>query len=260
MPGPTGAPTLVLLHGVTATADLNWFACFAALGRSYRVVALDQRGHGRGIRSPGARFSLEDCADDVAALADVLGIEDIIVVGYSLGGLVAQLVWARHRRLVRGLVLCSTDRGFWGSPIERLAMMAMPGFAAAMQFAPPLFGVEMVGDTLLGRIDDGRLRDWARQEMRRAKLTTVTAAAVAATNFSSRAWIGDIDVPTGVVVTRADQVIPVHRQVRLANSIPGATIHWVEGPHGACVTHPDRFVPVLMEACGSVSSRLDRCG
>ena len=57
--GPVGAPTVVLLHGWTATADLNWFTCYEALGEHFRVVALDHRGHGRGIRSRKA-FRLED--------------------------------------------------------------------------------------------------------------------------------------------------------------------------------------------------------
>src|SRR5438105_8295167 len=86
--GPPDAPALFLLHGLSASADLNWFASFNSLARPYRVVALDQRGHGRGIRLRGRTFRLEDCADDVAALADVLGIEDIIPVGYSMGGAV----------------------------------------------------------------------------------------------------------------------------------------------------------------------------
>jgi 3-oxoadipate enol-lactonase len=78
--GPVGAPTVVLLHGWTATADLNWFTCYEALGEHFRVVALDHRGHGRGIRSRKA-FRLEDCADDAVAVCDVLGIEQFIPVG-----------------------------------------------------------------------------------------------------------------------------------------------------------------------------------
>ena len=66
--GPEGAPTLLLLHGWTATADLNWFACFEPLAEHFRVVALDHRGHGRGLRGDDP-FRLEDCADDAAALA-----------------------------------------------------------------------------------------------------------------------------------------------------------------------------------------------
>src|SRR3954470_3653102 len=71
--GAPGAPTLMLLHGLGATASLNWFSSFPALDHGFRVVALDHRGHGRGIRA-ATPFTLEDAADDVVALADELGI------------------------------------------------------------------------------------------------------------------------------------------------------------------------------------------
>jgi 3-oxoadipate enol-lactonase len=66
--GPRCAQTLMLIHGVTFTAELNWAKAFAPLGRHFWVVVADLRGHGDGIRA-GSRFRLEDCADDVAALA-----------------------------------------------------------------------------------------------------------------------------------------------------------------------------------------------
>src|SRR3954464_11637259 len=67
--GAPGAPPLALLHGWTATADLNWSASYGLLSRYFRVLAMDHRGHGRGIRARRP-FRLEDCADDVAAMAD----------------------------------------------------------------------------------------------------------------------------------------------------------------------------------------------
>src|SRR5262245_45967366 len=87
-PGPPGAPTVVLLHGWTATADLNWFRAYQPLARSFHVVALDHRGHGRGIRS-STPFKLEACADDAAALCELLGVRRVIPVGYSMGGPIA---------------------------------------------------------------------------------------------------------------------------------------------------------------------------
>jgi pimeloyl-ACP methyl ester carboxylesterase len=80
--GPPGAPVVVLVHGVTLTADLNWSGVQPTLGQRFRVIAFDQRGHGRGP-DPGPSFRLEDCADDIAALAEVLGAERVTVVGYS---------------------------------------------------------------------------------------------------------------------------------------------------------------------------------
>ena len=74
VPGPTpDAPVVVLLHGLACTAYLNWFPVLGALGDRYRVVAFDQRWHGRGIVSE--RFRIEDCADDAVAVLDALGID-----------------------------------------------------------------------------------------------------------------------------------------------------------------------------------------
>src|SRR5918994_5708857 len=118
-PGPDGAPVVVLLHGWTATATLNWAPVFEPLSHHFRVVALDHRGHGRGVRARSP-FRLEDCADDVAALLGVLGVARCIAVGYSMGGAIAQLLWRRHADLVDGMVLCATSGSFRGSGPQRL--------------------------------------------------------------------------------------------------------------------------------------------
>ena len=118
MPGPRGAPTLLLLHGLGASGLLNWFPAFGPLSERFRVVAMDLRGHGHGLRS-GSRYRLTDCADDAIALMDALEVERCIPVGYSLGGPVAQLMWRHHRDRVDGLVLCATSRNFRGKPHER---------------------------------------------------------------------------------------------------------------------------------------------
>ena len=70
--GPRDAPPVILLHALACTALLTWYPSLAALASRYRVIAPDQRWHGAGIRSNV--FSLEDCADDVVALAEQLGI------------------------------------------------------------------------------------------------------------------------------------------------------------------------------------------
>lgn len=98
---------VLLLHGWTATADLNWFAVYETLGQHFRVISLDHRGHGRGIRTRKP-FRLADCADDAACLLSELGIKKVIPVGYSMGGPIALLMWRRHRAVVDGLILCAT--------------------------------------------------------------------------------------------------------------------------------------------------------
>jgi 3-oxoadipate enol-lactonase len=256
--GPPGAPVVALLHGLSATGGLNWFPAFGALGRHFRVLAVDHRGHGRGIRTRQT-FRLEDCADDVAALAGVLKVERLVAVGYSMGGPVAQLLWRRHRDLVCSLVLCATSRNFGGSLAERLFFSTLPVANAAIRLTPRPLHREAVGRLLAVRPHDPPRRQWALDEFRRNSPRAVVQATGALGRFTSHRWIGEVDVPTAVVVTTRDRLVPPTRQRRLAAAVPGATVHPVQGDHDACVTAARRFVPALVEACQSVATRAGSC-
>ncbi len=254
-PGPAGAPTLMLLHGWTATAGLNWFAAYEPLAELFDVVGLDHRGHGRGIRSK-RRFRLADCADDAVALADELGIDTFIPVGYSMGGPIAQLIWHRHPDRVSGLVLCATSRNFTGSAVERAAFSGLAGLALAARVTPESWRTSLNERVIARKPEDGAIADWARSEMRRNDPRAIVEAGRAIGAFSSHDWITDVDVPTAVVVTQLDSVVPPARQRKLAEAIPGATVHPVRGDHGVCALAPQVFVPVLREACVSVAERI----
>jgi 3-oxoadipate enol-lactonase len=245
------APVVVLLHGWTASADLNWFPAYRPLADHFRVIALDHRGHGGGIRS-GRRFRLADCADDAIALADVLGIERVIPVGYSMGGLVAQLVWHRHRDRVDGLVLAATARNFRGNRAAAGSFAALAAMATAARFAPPRLRTGAAQ-----RLAERRpgVSDWARDQFAAGDPRMVLEAGQAIGNFSSRDWIAEVDVPTAVVLTEHDRVVPPVRQQKLADAIPGAVVHRAPIDHGGCVAEADRFVPVLVGACRDVASR-----
>src|SRR5260370_9447737 len=114
--GPAGAPTVLLLHGLMATADLNWSLAVPALATRFNVVAPDLRGHGRGL--PTKRFSGGECADDMAAIVRTLELGPVIVVGYSLGGLVAQLFVRPYPELVAGPVPCPPAAPFHRSAAQ----------------------------------------------------------------------------------------------------------------------------------------------
>lgn len=89
------------------------------------MIALDHRGHGRGLRSPEP-FRLRDCADDTAAVLRTLAVGPAVVVGYSLGGAVAQLVARDHPDVASGIVLCATANE-WSEPKLRVLWSAMTG-------------------------------------------------------------------------------------------------------------------------------------
>lgn len=252
--GPPDAPVLVLIHGVTVTAELNWAKAFVPLSRHFRVVAMDLRGHGDGIPA-GWRFRLEDCADDIAALAEVLALDRFVAVGYSMGGMIAQLVARRHAPMVSGLVLCATARNVLGSPAERLAVLALPTAAAAIWWNPLWQPVtaEILGLSLLGPVGDPATAAWARAQLRRTSLGTALSAVQAVCEFTSHSWIGQVDIPAAVVVTTRDRTVPPSRQRKLAAAIPGASIHEVDGDHAVCITAPQVFAQALLQACWSVT-------
>jgi pimeloyl-ACP methyl ester carboxylesterase len=253
--GPPGAGTLMLIHGVAFTAELNWAKVLPPLARHFRVVALDLRGHGDGI-SAGPRFRLEDCADDVAALAGALGVGRFIAVGYSMGGMVAQLLYRRHAPLLSGLVLCATARNVLGSPAERLAALTLPTTAAALWWNPLLrpMSAEVFGMALIGPIDDPATARWARDQLRRTTLATAISAIQAVCEFTSHTWIGQLDIPAAVVVTARDRIVPVSRQLKLAQAIPGASVHEMDADHAACITSPQVCAQALLAACWSVQA------
>jgi 3-oxoadipate enol-lactonase len=251
LPGPPGAPAVVLLHGWTASADLNFYTCYEALGEHFRVLSFDHRGHGHGIRSR-RRFRLEDCADDVAELLAVVDATPAIAVGYSMGGAVAQLLWRRHPEAVGGLVLAATAAQFKARYNDRLSFLGLRGLARLARLTPAQVRMFLSNQLYLGR----RTADWAPWAVDEASnhdWRMVLEAGGAIGSFRSAPWLPEVDVPTAVIVTMQDVVVPIRRQIQLFEAIPGARAFRVDAEHDAVVARPDRTVPILVAACRSVS-------
>ncbi|HVW81637.1 MAG TPA: alpha/beta fold hydrolase [Mycobacteriales bacterium] len=260
LPGPPGAPTIFLIHALATTAALSWYPSMPALAQRYRVVAFDQRWHGRGIRS--SSFTLEDCADDVAAVADALGVERFIVAGYSMGGAIAQLTWRRHPDRVAGMVLAATARNFRGTAQER-AWFRMTGLTMARFGERARLGMERrssrLSDTPIAlTADAAKVGPWAMAEFRSTSAWALFAALDAIGRFDSSPWLRRVDVPVSVIIADRDRAIPTRRQHALAAAIPGAISYEFAGGHAGLVLGADEFVPVLLEACDSVSRRIRR--
>src|SRR5436305_6121708 len=126
-------PPVMLLHGWMVSADLNWCGAYDALiAAGYRVLAIDHRGHGRGIRAMD-RFRLADCAADTAAVLHQLNAAPAIVVGYSMGGVMAQLMARDHRDVISGLVLSATCQHFQDRQDRRIwRLMGMMGVSLGL--------------------------------------------------------------------------------------------------------------------------------
>ena len=105
--GPEGATPLVLLHGWSFDGEMTFFNVIERFAERFRVVVPDHRGHGKSDWIRG-RYEIADVADDVAGVLQALDISNAVVLGYSMGGMVAQELAHRHPSLVDRLVLAAT--------------------------------------------------------------------------------------------------------------------------------------------------------
>jgi 3-oxoadipate enol-lactonase len=254
-PGPAGAPTLLLLHGWTVNSAVNWFATYAPLAEHFNVIAMDHRGHGHGLRT-WRPFQLEDCADDAVAVLDELGLDQVIPVGYSMGGPVAQLIWRRHRERVSGLVLCATASKFREHRAEGLLTAAVAAVSGTLRVTPDTALDRLFDRFISPRYDDTALGRWALEQQKLNDFHTIVEAGHAVASFDSRDWVHEIGVPASIIATTDDTTVQPERQALLADAIAEAEVFSVTGPHDVCATNPAAFVPRLVEACRSVAERV----
>jgi len=254
--GRPGEPTVVLLHGWTATADLQWFTAYEELGARYPFLAIDHRGHGRGLRSLQP-FRLEDAADDVAALCAHLGISDVILVGYSMGGPVTLLAAQRHPGLAAGLVCMATALEWRDSRTDRSQWRA-------------LFLLELLLRSRFAtdgnRLGFGRLArdnpavephvDWLLAESRRGDPTAMVQAGRALSAYDARPWAAELrHLPSTVVYTTRDQLVKVNKQAALGAAL-GAQFRYLEGDHFVSIARPVEFSRATRAAVDSVAARI----
>lgn len=257
LPGPTpDAQTVVLLHAVGCTGLLTWFPVIAELNKRYRVVLFDQRWHGRGITSE--RFLISDCADDAAAVIDALELVNPIVAGFSMGSIVAQRLWRQHPDAVGGLVLCATTDHFRNNPPEiafHAQMELMMGILHSVARSKMLGSAAKATAGAL-RIESTDVGQWALAEFRSTNPWAVGQAVASLGRFHSTPWLPQIDVPTALVVTTRDHVLPASRQFKVASLIPNATVHEAACGHAGCVLQAEAFVPPFLQAVNTTAARV----
>lgn len=247
------APVVLLLHGWTASSDLNFFTAYHELSGMASVIGIDHRGHGRGVR-PDVSFTLEDCADDAAAVCAALGVSKVVAVGYSMGGPIAMLMARRHPTLVRGLVLQATALEWRGTARERAR------FRVGRVLGPltrRLIRPSTIRFAFSRRITHRHpLRPhlgWMMSEWRRNDPWQMAEAGRAIARFDARPWAGTLSLPACVVLTTNDQLVAPAKQRALAEAT-GATVLLLEGDHFVNVVKPTEFSAVTSRAVQVVLS------
>jgi 3-oxoadipate enol-lactonase len=246
-------PAVLLLHGWMFSADLNWWRAYAPLqAAGYRVLAMDHRGHGRGLRTH-APFRLSDCAGDAAALLRTLGVPRALVVGYSLGGAVAQLMARDHAELVEGLVLGATS-AHWTDARQKVLWRGLALVRLGLGLAPD--GAWRRGLRLAG-FPDSATTTWITAELTRGSASDLEEAGRELSRFDSRGWVGRLAAPAAVIVTTKDTGVPPSHQRELARLLAAREFP-VRGDHGSVIERAGEFNRELRSALATVAGTATR--
>ena len=211
------------------------------------------------MRTEGA-FSLEEAADDHAALLDHLGIDKVIVCGYSMGGPIAMLLAERHPEKVSGMVLAGTTLDFSSG-----SWMA----TSRWRLMPLLGGIIRLGhfDRIIARHlrwtvekapDVAPYRAWMLGEWRRQAARDIVEGGEAMAGFDMRDRAAALrHLPTAVVLPTRDQLVEPWRQRALAEAL-GAEVVEFDGDHFANFEAPKILADAIVDAVSRVTARLDR--
>lgn len=262
-------PVLLLLHGIMLSSDL-WVHQFTDVAARHRVVAVDLRGHGGSSQwAHQGGPAIVRMADDVRAVAEALDLRDALLVGHSMGGMVAlQLLQAmpdaERRDRFRGAVLTSTS----ATPAT-----ASPGSARVVKLTAPMTArAALIAERTAGsRLPVEDLRWWFTrlafgpepvpaqvrfvEEMHRgAPPGTLSHLVPSLALLDLSAGLADLDVPALVVVGSHDHLTPPVHARRLVGALPRAEL--VELPrcgHMPMLERRHEFSRLLEEFCAKLA-------
>ncbi len=247
--GPKSAQPIVFHHGWPLSSD-DWDnQMLFFLGKGFRVIAHDRRGHGRSSQVSDGH-DMDHYASDVAAMIDYLDLRNAIHVGHSTGGGEAARYVARYGQgRVAKLVLIGavpplmlkTAANPGGLPIEAFDGLRSQLAANRSQFyrdfpSGPFYGYNRPG----AEPSEAVISNWWRQGMMGgAKAHYQGIKAFSETDFTED--LRSITVPTLVLHGDDDQIVPIDASAALSVKLlrAGALKIYEKLPHGLCTTHPD---------------------
>ena len=239
-------PVVVLLHGFPLDRSM-WRGQVESLSSKFRVVAPDLRGHG-GTDVTSGPATMEEMAEDVAALLDELNVPRAVVCGLSMGGYVALAFYRMHPERVRAFVLADTRPQ--GDTEEARRAREETAHRALTE------GMEPIADAMLPKLLSARTRESAPEVVARVREMMLgmkpEGAAAALRGMAVRRDQTDllpkIDVPTLVVVGSEDAVTPPSDAEAMRDQIEGSRLVRIEGAgHVSNVERPEEFDRALAE-------------
>jgi pimeloyl-ACP methyl ester carboxylesterase len=234
--GEPNTPTIVLVHGVTLSVR-TWVRQLDALPRAgLRVVAFDQRGHGASILGDTG-FSVPNLGDDLAKLLDGLGLDDVVLVGHSMGGIAVQSFVARHpdmaRARVRGIMLLSTLAATLGGSQATQLNALIEKLTKRTPDSTRFWAIPAIG-TRLARVGFGQSPEESHLELVRQMLHECAPGTRAAgprslIGFDLTEELDRIDIPTIIVCGTKDVITPPSNSQLMHERIAGSRLELLEG-------------------------------
>ena len=223
-----GAP-VVLIPGFAAGRWI-WFKQTAELSRNFGVIIFDPRGVSASDKPQGAQ-TIGLLADDIAHLLETIGVESAHIVGASFGGFVAQEFALKYPAMTRKLVLCCTS---FGGPNH---VVPAPETLQALASTKGLNSEDRMRENLLLAFTPEYVRTQVEEVDHIVHLRATNevpehiylSQLQAAMSFDAESRLAEIKSPTLVLSGDADVIVPVQNSRNLAEKIPGARIHIVEG-------------------------------
>lgn len=241
-----GPLTVACLHGIGGNRHAFDDLLPALAGQGVRALSWDMPGYGDSAPLPEMTFGT--LAASVIAMLDDAGAETAVLLGHSMGGMIAQEVAARYPERVAGLILFATTPAFGGKDDsfrdEFLAARLAPLDAGKM---PADIAPDLVGG-MFGPATPQAVRDKAAASMAAVSSNAYRAALTCIVTFDRRADLGSIACPTLVLAAEADRLSPPRTMEKMAAAIKGARYVCLDGlGHLANYEDPAAFNAVVTD-------------
>jgi 3-oxoadipate enol-lactonase len=248
--GPDDAPVLVLNNGILMNASASWQAQSEAFARNLRVLQYDCRGQGQSDHPEGP-YTMEQHADDLAALLAALAIRRAHVLGISYGGEVAQAFALKYQDRVASLILADTV-----SEVGAELRLIVEGWkAAALTNNPDLFFLVTVAWNFSPAFIAARsaILQAARARYRELDLAAVARLCDAFLGVDFTARLPELRVPTCIIVGQQDHLKGTGYAATIHQAIPGSRLLELPGAgHAVCMESPGAFNAAVLEFLDSL--------
>jgi pimeloyl-ACP methyl ester carboxylesterase len=244
--GPTDAPPVLLIQGLGMNKN-GWTLQRVAMATKFRTIAMDNRGAGRSS-IPQQRFTLEEMADDAAAVLDHYGVHDAHIVGASMGGAISQIFAVKYPERVRSLTLACTACRNQPWRAELLRHWADTANVRGLRQWADESARWLVGPRSFRRLAPaiGWLGPLAT--FRPSRGFSAQVDAILDTDDSMVAELGRITAPTLVIVGNQDILTPRGDSEEIAERIPQAELVVISGAaHGLMIEHATTFNRVVID-------------